>query len=151
MESSRRDLLNAMAEHWSILKITIIRITPLFLKIELCSATSMESSRRDLLNAMAEHWSILKITIIRITPLFLKIELCSATSMESSRRDLLNDMAEHRPILKNNQNTFYLRFGFTPKLNDIVLITYLSLSKTGIVFHKTGYCFHWVAFSTSEV
>jgi len=35
--------------------------------------------------------------------------------MESSRRDLLNDMAEHRSILKNNQNTFYPRFCFTPK------------------------------------
>jgi len=32
----------------------------LFVKIDLCSATSMESSRRDLLNDMAEHRSTLK-------------------------------------------------------------------------------------------
>ena len=41
-------------------KITKIRITPLFFKIDLCSATSMESSRRDLLNDMAEHRPISK-------------------------------------------------------------------------------------------
>jgi len=41
-------------------KITIIRTTPLFFKIDVCSATSMESSRRDLLNDVAEHRSILK-------------------------------------------------------------------------------------------
>ena len=35
--------------------------------------------------------------------------------MKSSRRDRLNDMAEHRLISKNNQNTYYPRFGFTPK------------------------------------
>ena len=43
------------------------------------------------------------------------VDLCSATSMESSRRVLLNDMAERMPILKNNQNTYHLRFGFTPR------------------------------------
>jgi len=47
--------------------------------------------------------------------------------MESSRRDLLNDMAEHRFILKNNQNTDYTPFSFTPK--------------TGIELHKTGVLF----------
>jgi len=47
--------------------------------------------------------------------------------MESSRRDLLNDMAERSFILKNNQNTYYARFGFTPK--------------TGIEFPKTGFLF----------
>jgi len=36
--------------------------------------------------------------------------------MESSRQALSNDMAEHRPILKNNQNTYYLRLSFTPKI-----------------------------------
>jgi len=46
--------------------------------------------------------------------------------MESSRRDLLSDMAEHRPLLKNNQNTYHLYFGFTPK--------------TGIPFPKKGLC-----------
>jgi len=35
--------------------------------------------------------------------------------MESSRRDLLNDVAEHKSILKDNQNTYYPRFSFTPK------------------------------------
>ena len=40
-------------------KITIISTSPIFLKIDLCSATSMESSRRDLLNDTAEHRSIL--------------------------------------------------------------------------------------------
>jgi len=40
--------------------ITEIRTTPLFLKIDLCSATSMESSRKDLLNDMAEHRCTLK-------------------------------------------------------------------------------------------
>ena len=47
--------------------------------------------------------------------------------MESSRRDLLNDMAEHRPILKNNQYTFYTRFGFIPK-------TGMAFSKIGVLF-----------------
>jgi len=56
-----------------------------------------------------------KITKIRNTPLFFKIHLCSTTSMESSRRDLLNDVAEHMSILKNDQNTHYPRFSFTPK------------------------------------
>jgi len=41
-------------------KITKIRTTPIFLKIGLCSATSMESSRRELLNDVAEHRSIWK-------------------------------------------------------------------------------------------
>ena len=50
--------------------------------------------------------------------------------MESSRRDSLNDMDEHRPILKNNQNTYYPRFGFTPK--------------RGMAFPKTGFCFNCV-------
>jgi len=49
--------------------------------------------------------------------------------MKSSRRDLLNDTAEHRPILKNNQNTYYPRFGFTPI--------------KGIAFPKTGFVFTW--------
>ena len=44
--------------------------------------------------------------------------------MKSSPRDHLNDVAEHRPMLKNNQNTYYPRFGFTPN--------------TGIAFPKTG-------------
>jgi len=47
--------------------------------------------------------------------------------MESSRRDLSNDMTEHKPSLKNNQNTYYPRFGFTPK--------------TGMVFPNTGVLF----------
>ena len=47
--------------------------------------------------------------------------------MESSRRDLFNDVAEHVSILKNNQNTYYPRFGFTPKIG----ITFL---KTGVLF-----------------
>jgi len=41
-------------------KITKIRTTPLFFKIDICSATAMQSSRRDLLNYKAEHRSILK-------------------------------------------------------------------------------------------
>jgi len=52
----------------------------------------------------------------------------SHTSKESSRRDLLNDMAEHWDILKNNQNTYYPRFGFT--------------SETGTAIPKTGFCFY---------
>ena len=59
MESSRRDLLNNMAEHRNI-SITKMRTTPLFFKIDLCLAASMGSSRRDLLNDVAEHRSILK-------------------------------------------------------------------------------------------
>jgi len=60
-------------------KIAKIRTTPLFFKIDLCSATSMESSCRDLSNDMAEHRSAGKIAKIRTTPLFFKIDLCSAT------------------------------------------------------------------------
>jgi len=55
------------------------------------------------------------------------VDLCSATSMESSPRDLFNDMAEQRPILKNNQNTYYRRFSFTPE-------TSIAFSKTSIVW-----------------
>jgi len=40
--------------------MTKIRTSPLFLKIGLCSASSMESSRRDLLINMTEHKPILK-------------------------------------------------------------------------------------------
>ena len=54
--------------------------------------------------------------------------------MGSSRRDLLNDVAEHRSILKNNENTHYLRFSFTPK--------------TGIAFPKTGVLFSLCTDST---
>jgi len=59
MECSRRDLLGDTAELRSW-KITKIRTTPLFFKIDLYSAISMECSRWDLLNDMAEHRSILK-------------------------------------------------------------------------------------------
>jgi len=45
--------------------------------------------------------------------------------MGRSRQVLSNDMGEHRPILKNNQNTYYLRFSFTPK--------------KGIAFPKTAF------------
>jgi len=48
MESSRRDLLNYMAEHRPILKNKQNTHYPLLFRIDLCSATSMESSRRDL-------------------------------------------------------------------------------------------------------
>ena len=50
---------------------------------------------------------------------FFCIDVCSGIPMESFRRDLLNDMAEHRPILKNNQNTYYPRFSFTPKNREL--------------------------------
>jgi len=43
-----------------VLKVTKIRSTPSFFKIELCSTTSMESSRREFLNDMAERRPILK-------------------------------------------------------------------------------------------
>jgi len=127
MESSLRDLLNDVAEHRSTLKITKIRITPLYFKIGLSSAPSMESSRRDLLNDMAEHRSTLKITKIRITPFYFKIGLCSATSMESPLRDLLNDVAEHRSIFKTDQSTYYPRFSFMPKTGILV-------PKIGVLF-----------------
>ena len=54
MESSRRDLLNGVAEHRSSWELTKIRTPPLFFKVDLCSAISMESSRRDLSNDVAE-------------------------------------------------------------------------------------------------
>ena len=47
--------------------------------------------------------------------------------MESSRRDLFNDMAQHTSTLKNNQNTYYFRFRFTPK-------TGIASPKTGVLF-----------------
>jgi len=43
------------------------------------------------------------------------IDLCSATLFKKSRRKLSIDVPEHRSILKNNQNTYYSRFSFTPK------------------------------------
>jgi len=48
--------------------------------------------------------------------LFFNIDLCTATSFERFRRELPIDMAERRSILKNNQNTHYPRFSFTPKV-----------------------------------
>jgi len=51
--------------------------------------------------------------------------------MESSRRDLLNDVAEHRSSLKNDQNTYYPRFSFTPK-------TGIAFPKTGVLFFCEG-------------
>jgi len=45
--------------------------------------------------------------------------------MKSSHRDLSNDVTELWSILKNNQNTFYPRFGFTLK-------TGIELPETGI-------------------
>ena len=62
--------------------------------------------------------------------LFFKIGLCSAISLERTRRELSIDVAEHRSILKNNQNTNYPRFSFTPK--------------TGIAFPKTSIYFFTV-------
>jgi len=47
--------------------------------------------------------------------------------MESSHRDFLNDVTEHRSILKNNQNTYYPRFSFTPK-------TGIEPPETGVLF-----------------
>ena len=59
---------------------------------------------------------------------FFKMDLCLATSMERSRRDFFNDMVEHKTILKNNQNTHYSRFSFTPRKK--------RLPKTGVfLFH----------------
>ena len=54
--------------HWHGSKITKIRTTTSFFKVDLCSATSMESSRRHLLNGMAEHRSILKIIPNYVSP-----------------------------------------------------------------------------------
>ena len=51
------------------LRLTKIRITPLFFMIDISSVTLMESSRRDLLKGMAEHRSISKDTKIS-TPLY---------------------------------------------------------------------------------
>jgi len=47
--------------------------------------------------------------------------------MESSRRELLNYMAEHKSILKNDQNTYGLRFIFTPK-NNIKVVSFVCVS-----------------------
>jgi len=46
--------------------------------------------------------------------LAFKINLCLATSFKRSRRELSIDVADHRSMLKNNQNTYYPRFSFTP-------------------------------------
>ena len=60
MESSRRDLLNDMAEHRSISENNQNTQYSFFFKIELCSAILMESTQRDLLNDTAEYRSTLK-------------------------------------------------------------------------------------------
>jgi len=57
--------------------------------------------------------------------LLFKTGLCSTISFESSRRELSIYVAEHRSTMKNNQNTYYPRFSFTPK--------------PGIAFPKTGF------------
>ena len=46
-------------------------------------------------------------------------------------------MAEHRPIYKSNQNTYHLRFGFTPK--------------TGIAFPKTFFFFKFIYFTVNLI
>ena len=57
--------------------------------------------------------------------------------MGSSCRDLVKDMAKHMPILKNNQNTHYPRFSFTPKpgysipQNRVLVSLCLSLAPLG--------------------
>ena len=66
MESSRRDLLNDMAEHRPILKNDQNTPYSLSFRDDLCSAASMESSRRDVLNDVAEHRPILKLSLIHI-------------------------------------------------------------------------------------
>lgn len=38
-----------------------------------------------------------------------------------ARRDFTNNLAEHRSILRNYQNTYFLRFSFTPKTVKIFL------------------------------
>jgi len=95
MESSRRDLLNDMAEHRPILKhdknthySLIFQDRPMFSHIN--GKLSPRPFEWYKLN-MGLSWNITKI---RPTPLFFKIDLCSATPMESSRRDFLNHMAE---------------------------------------------------------
>jgi len=62
---------------------------------------------------------------------FFKIGLCSATSCKRSRRELSIDVTERSSILKNNQNTDYPRFRFTPKTRN-------SLERV--------FCFHCVIF-----
>jgi len=59
--------------------------------------------------------------------LLFNIDLGSATSKESSRRALLNDVAEHKSTLKNNRNTHYPGFNFTPK-------TGVELSEMAVLF-----------------
>jgi len=56
-----------------------------------------------------------------------KIDLCSAISFKSSRRELSIDVADHRATLKNNHNTYYPRFSFTPKPGA-------AFPKTGVLF-----------------
>jgi len=55
--------------------------------------------------------------------LVFEIGLRPATSFERSRGKLSRNVAEHRSMLKNDQNTYYPRFSFTPK--------------TGIAFPET--------------
>jgi len=67
-----------------------------------------------LLGTFHVYWGKVKIDAYVFWEVFTA-DLCLAISKESSRRDLLNDMPEHPPIFKNNQNTLYPRFIFTPK------------------------------------
>jgi len=55
------------------------------------------------------------------------MDQCSATSLKRSRRELSIDVAELRSILKNDQDTYYPRFSFTPK-------TGIELPETGVLF-----------------
>ena len=107
-------------------KITKIRSTPLFFKIELCSATSMESSRRDLFNNMAEHRPIFKNN---------QNTHCSLIFQDGAMFSHINGKLSPRPFewygyLGKQPNYVPLPFWFHP--------TGIALPKTGVLFLQGG-------------
>jgi len=83
MESSRRDLLNYMAELRSVLKNNQnTHFSLIFQDSDQCSAISMESSRRDLLNYMAEHRSVLENKQNTLHPRFIFTPKTSKNSLK---------------------------------------------------------------------
>jgi len=79
-----------------------IHTTPLFFKIDLCSATSMESSRHDLSNDVAEHRPGLKY--IQITHCYCVIFTPKA-GMAFPKKTALFSLCSKRLIFLNDYET----------------------------------------------
>ena len=100
---------------WKINKLCVFWT---FFKITLYSAVSFERPRRELSIDVAEHRSILKNKeIMRILNIFQDSPMFGHIIRKVSARAFHWCGWTHRSLLKNDQNTDYPRFSFTPKIS----------------------------------